>query len=73
MWFALYNRGFESWTEWRRFDFPVLVAPSTAESDVPVRLTYPVTEQTLNGANRAAAATAIGGDDVATKLFWDKY
>jgi len=72
MWYALYNRGFESWTEWRRFDYPQLVAPPEAESVIPLRLTYPVTEQTLNGANRAAAATAIGGDAVSTKLFWDK-
>jgi hypothetical protein len=73
MWIALYNRGFESWTEWRRFDFPVLTPPETAETGIPLRLTYPVTELTLNGANRAAAAAAIGGDDVATKLFWDIY
>ena len=28
-WIALYNRGFEAWTSWRRLDFPVLVAPAT--------------------------------------------
>ncbi|TSA28801.1 MAG: SusD/RagB family nutrient-binding outer membrane lipoprotein [Bacteroidetes bacterium] len=71
-WIALYNRGFEGWTAWRMLDYPKLVAPPDADSDVPLRLTYPVAEQTLNGANRAAAAAAIGGDDVATKLFWDK-
>ncbi len=26
-WIALYNRGFEAWTEWRRFDFPRLNMP----------------------------------------------
>ncbi|MCX6241781.1 MAG: SusD/RagB family nutrient-binding outer membrane lipoprotein [Bacteroidetes bacterium] len=72
LWFALYNRGFESWTEWRRFDYPLLVAPPEALSVIPLRLTYPTTEQTLNGANWAAASTAIGGDAVSTKLFWDK-
>jgi len=71
-WIALYNRGFESWTAYRMLDYPVLVAPPTAESVLPLRLTYPTSEQTLNGANRAAAASAIGGDAVATKLFWDK-
>jgi hypothetical protein len=71
-WIALYNRGFEGWTAYRMLDYPVLVAPPDANSDLPVRLTYPTTEQTLNGANRAAAAAAIGGDDVTTKLFWDK-
>jgi len=73
LWFALYNRGFESWTEWRRFDYPLLVAPPQATSAIPLRLTYPVSEQTLNGASRAAAAAAIGGDAVDTKLFWDKF
>lgn len=71
-WIALYNSGFESWTAFRMLDYPQLVAPPDAESDLPLRLKYPVAEQTLNGANRAAAAAAIGGDDVATKLFWDK-
>lgn len=71
-WIAQYNSGFDSWTAYRMLDFPVLVAPPDAESVLPLRLTYPVSEQTLNGANRAAAATAIGGDAVGTKLFWDK-
>ncbi|MBL7137954.1 MAG: SusD/RagB family nutrient-binding outer membrane lipoprotein [Bacteroidales bacterium] len=71
-WIALYNRGFEGWTSYRMLDFPVLLPPPDAVSVLPLRLTYPIAEQTLNGANRAAAAAAIGGDDVATKLFWDK-
>lgn len=70
-WLALYNRGFEAWTEWRRLDYPKLVAPPQAVSDIPVRYTYPVQEQTLNADNYAAAAAAVGGDDVSTKLFWD--
>ncbi len=72
-WIALYNRGFEAWTEWRRLDYPVLVAPAQAISDIPVRLVYPVQEQTLNAANYNAAAAAIGGDDVLTRLFWDRF
>ena len=71
-WIGLYNRGFEGWSAYRMLDYPILVAPPDAESVLPLRLTYPTTEQTLNGANRAAAATAIGGDAVGTKLFWDK-
>ncbi|MBK8702940.1 MAG: SusD/RagB family nutrient-binding outer membrane lipoprotein [Saprospiraceae bacterium] len=70
-WIALFNRGFEAWTEWRRLDYPVLVAPPDAESDVPVRYTYPVQEQTINADNYTAAASAVGGDVVSTKLFWD--
>lgn len=39
MWIALYNRGFEAWTEWRKFDFPALVAPVDALTAIPVRYT----------------------------------
>lgn len=70
-WISLYNNGFEGWTSWRRLDYPTLIAPPDAVSGVPVRLTYPIIEQTLNGDNYQAASTAIGGDLVETKLFWD--
>jgi len=73
-WIALYNRGFDAWLEWRRLDAPTLlppVLPGTTSLTVPTRLIYPINEQTLNGANRSAAATAIGGDESSTKLWWD--
>jgi hypothetical protein len=44
-----------------------------AYNEIPVRFTYPVREQTINGANYASAATAVGGDELTTKLFWDKF
>ncbi len=72
-WYAFYNRGYEAWTEWRRLDVPDLVPPPDAISDIPVRLTYSVLEQNLNKANFEAASAAIGGDDVTTKLWFDKY
>jgi len=71
-WFAFYNRGYEAWTSWRRLDVPTLVAPPDAISDVPVRLVYSTIEQNLNKTNFDAAATAIGGDVVTTKLWFDK-
>lgn len=70
-WIALYNRGWDSWIEVRRLDYPALVAPASAVSDFPVRITYPVNEQNLNTANYNTAASSIGGDMVTTKLFWD--
>lgn len=74
-WIGFYNRGFEAWTSWRRLDFPTLVAPSNAtnaaEGEIPKRFTYPVLEQTLNNANYTNASTAIGGDKLKTKIFWD--
>jgi len=74
-WLGFYNRGFESWTFYRRLDFPVLTPPSgaaaAAEGKVPVRMAYPIREQTLNPTNYNAASTAIGGDKLVTKIFWD--
>jgi len=74
-WIALYNRGIDAWTEWRRLDYPVLVPPSGGNVPVgltiPVRIIYPINEQTLNGINRQAAADGMGGDLATTKLFWD--
>jgi hypothetical protein len=70
---ALYNRGFDVWTEWRRLDYPVLSPALNATTAIPVRFTYPIKEQNLNGSNSGQAAAAIGGDLVSTKLFWDKF
>lgn len=73
-WIAMYNRGFESWNFYRRLDYPVLTAPNAipaADGKVPTRLTYPINEQTVNGANWTAASSAIGGDELTTKVFWD--
>ncbi len=71
-WIALYNRPYEGWTELRRLDWPKITAPVNAKSGFPNRFSYPLNEQTLNGANYTAAAAAVGGDVVTTKLFWDK-
>lgn len=73
-WIAMYNRGFESWNFYRRLDYPVLAAPDAipaAEGKVPTRLTYPINEQTVNGGNWSSASSAIGGDKLTTKVFWD--
>ena len=72
-WFALYNRGWEAWTEWRRFDTPELVAPPTTVEPIPWRYTYPVAEQNLNTANWESAKGKLpgGNDKTNIKLFWD--
>jgi hypothetical protein len=70
---ALYNRGYDSWIEWKRLDYPVLLPATDAESVIPLRLTYPTSERTLNQANVQSASAAIGGDEVSTKVFWDKF
>lgn len=71
-WIALYNKGFDAWTVYRRLDAPKLNVAAASLSPVPHRYTYPVRERNLNGINNSEASTAIGGDTQATKLFWDK-
>ncbi|MBC7447650.1 MAG: SusD/RagB family nutrient-binding outer membrane lipoprotein [Hymenobacteraceae bacterium] len=74
-WIALYDQPVTAWTEWRRLDTPHLDPPGEdfALSGIPLRLTYPTPEKNLNGVNNAAASAAIGGDNVASKIFWDKF
>jgi hypothetical protein len=74
-WIALYNRGWDSWLEWKRFDYPQLQPAYKANSEIPVRFTYPVNEQNYNTRNWEEAAAALGGDGdvVETKLWYDKF
>jgi len=73
----MYDQPITSWTFWRRLDYPQLTpaANAVAESEgkVPVRLKYPVSEQTTNPTNYGAASTAINGDKLTSKIFWDKF
>lgn len=75
VWVAMYNQPVVSWNFYRRLDYPALQAPPTAianaDGKVPVRLQYPGLEATTNGTNYAKASTAIGGDKLTTKVFWD--
>jgi len=76
-WFASYTRGFIGYTTYRRLDEPdIMNTPDpdvykTTDGVIPTRFTYPVNEQTLNAENYQEAASAIGGDDLETTLFWD--
>lgn len=72
-WLALYNRGFDAWNEWKRLDYPKLEPAfrAVAPGIIPNRLTYPVSERTLNGGNVETAASKLGADDVTHKVFWD--
>lgn len=74
LWIAMFNRGFEGWTAYRRYGGAPLTQSKLGEDDfedVPRRLTYPVVEQTRNPSNYAAASTAMGGDKQNSKVFWD--
>lgn len=72
-WLALFGQGLESWIEWKRTQFPVLVpALESNLSSVPYRFPYPTLEQSVNKASYDAAVTAIGGDKMTTKVWWMK-
>jgi len=71
-WIALYFNGLEAWFDWRRTGMPAIVpgASNLNGDKVPVRYIYPLSEQSLNAANRQKAVTAQGGtDDLNTKMW----
>ncbi len=71
-WVSLFNRAYAAWNFTRRLDYPVLVNPVNSLTEtVPFRMPYSDQEYVLNKTNVEAAASAIGGDNVSTKLFWD--
>lgn len=72
-WLAYFDRPDAAYNTYRRLDFPKMAKAAKSKEDVPNRYTYPINEQTLNGANYSKAASAIGGDFKTTKLFWDKF
>jgi hypothetical protein len=54
-------------------DYPQLDPAVDAQSEIPLRYPYPVNEQNVNRINYEAAADAIGGDVVETKLWFDVF
>lgn len=74
-WIGLYNEPIQGWVEMRRLDQPgtnIVPAPVGAKSGFPVRLPYSQGEQQLNPDSYKSASSAIGGDEVTTKLWFDK-
>ncbi|HLN20634.1 MAG TPA: SusD/RagB family nutrient-binding outer membrane lipoprotein [Bacteroidales bacterium] len=74
-WLAYWLRGNTIWNSYRRLDYPRLLATPEYKQQinkVPVRLFYPIAEQTLNKTNYEAASAKIGGDSPLTKLFFDR-
>jgi hypothetical protein len=49
---------------------PILFTPLISITTIPYRMTYPQQEFTVNGTNATAAAAAVGGDQMSTKLWW---
>jgi hypothetical protein len=74
-WLALYHSGIEAWLDWKRSGKPSFIkaGPGNVNNNkVPVRLLYPSLEQSVNKTNYTAAAARIGGDNINTRVWWDK-
>lgn len=74
-WLALFSEGLEAFAEWRRLDYPQLT-PAYAGilgGKMPLRLTYPSSEQALNGVNYKAAVARQGADLLTTRVWFDMY
>ena len=71
-WIALWMNGSEAWADWRRTGFPNLaMGPDLALDRIPVRLTYPDSEQSLNYDNMQAAVSRQGGMSLTDLVWWD--
>ncbi len=71
--FALFFAGMEAWCEYRRTGYPLLVPGPTNVNNgqIPSRIPYPLTEQSLNQANYEEAASRMtGGDTMNGRMWW---
>ncbi|RFZ91952.1 SusD/RagB family nutrient-binding outer membrane lipoprotein [Mucilaginibacter conchicola] len=76
-WLANYlGNGWESWAEYRRTGFPVLLDPVptalNADKHIPRRQQYPQSENDLNKTNYNEVVARQGPDALNTHIWWDK-
>ena len=74
-WLALFSEALEAFAEWRRLDYPHLTPAYTGalQGRMPLRFSYPSSEQALNGANYKTAVARQGADLLTTKVWFDAY
>lgn len=70
-WIHLFNRGFEAWTTYRLYGAPALKITPFSKEQSPRRYTYPNDEPSVNGPGYTAGASAMGGDEKTSRVFWD--
>lgn len=73
-WVASFLNGPEAWANFRRSGFPALAPNPYPGRTVTfiTRLTYPTSELLVNKANVDVAISAMGGDNLDTRVWWDK-
>ena len=79
-WLACFLSWHEAWCNFRRSGYPQLNRINYSKEDAKVhastdgfirRLCYTIREYSVNKENVNKAATAIGGDELTTRIFWD--
>jgi hypothetical protein len=75
-WASNFMNNVETYANWRRTGYPKLTpakyAINETGGEIPRRLRYPITEQSLNTANYNAALVLQGADTFLTRVWWDK-
>ncbi|WP_051054091.1 SusD/RagB family nutrient-binding outer membrane lipoprotein [Fibrella aestuarina] len=71
---SLFFTEMQQWAEYRRTGFPVLPKGPGLENNgqLPMRLTYPLSVQSLNKQSYDEATARIGGDNINAKIWWAK-
>ncbi len=74
-WAATYLNDIESWSNWRRTNYPILTPtndPNRFEAnEIPRRLKYWENEIGSNPENYENARVRMGGDNLMTRVWWD--
>lgn len=71
---ALFYTDYQGFIEFKRTGFPSSIkpGPDAFYTVYPSRFEYPSKEQALNAENYNAAVSRIGGDEITTKVWWEK-
>lgn len=71
---ALFYTDYQGFIEFKRTGFPsnIKPGPDAFYTVYPSRFEYPSKEQALNAENYNAAVSRIGGDEITTKVWWEK-
>lgn len=72
--YGLFFCDYQMWYEYRRTGFPALPRNDGMLNNkiMPVRFKYPEVVQRINSKNYKAAVESMGGDDINTKVWWEK-
>lgn len=75
-WAACFLDWYETWANWRRSGFPVLVpvnyVGNATGGQIPRRMLYPASESSTNSAHYQEAITRQGANTFITRVWWDK-